>query len=195
MKKMMIAALALLVTGPALANTTVVTFDDYTGSPGTLSGGYVIQTGSNSLGAALPGNSTPYLSTTGTSYLLFNNIIGTVNSVSFDWGSNDLYNEFFILGDGGVTVFNQHGWGNGDHNSPADNGTFTHTFTAAEKLLGFTGFKFVSRDSNSIGQPAMEIDNATVISSVPEPASWALMVAGFAMVGYGSRSRHRAVAA
>jgi choice-of-anchor C domain-containing protein len=67
---------------------------------------------------------------------------------------------------------------------------FTYTFTAFSTLSSVT---FASAEYNPYG-PA--IDNVSIEesgggigSSVPEPASWALLIAGFGMVGVSARRR------
>ncbi|WP_310497277.1 choice-of-anchor C family PEP-CTERM protein [Sandarakinorhabdus sp.] len=62
------------------------------------------------------------------------------------------------------------------------------TFTAVNTMHAF---QFLSRENNPFGPV---IDNVS-ISLVPEPAMWAMMLAGFGLVGATMRRRSRAVAA
>jgi phospholipase/lecithinase/hemolysin len=55
--------------------------------------------------------------------------------------------------------------------------------------LSFDGLHFTTQVHR-----AMTADLAGVLG-VPEPSSWALMIAGFGMVGLAARRRHRTVAA
>ena len=67
--------------------------------------------------------------------------------------------------------------------------TFTYTFTAfaTSSLLTFA--------SDEYGPYGPALDNVSILSdggtgsTVPEPANWALMVAGFGMIGFASRRR------
>ena len=66
-------------------------------------------------------------------------------------------------------------------------------------------FKFVAAETAQTlrfladgprGQPPFALlDNVSVTAAVPEPASWALMLAGFGLIGFAARRRSSAVAA
>lgn len=188
--KYLITAAMLFAASPSLAVTTLIDFNDYTVNPATsYTGNAVIQTGTNSIGAALPSNSTPYYSTTGTSQINFTGYTGVVNWVSFDWGSNDKYNEAIFLDSRGRPNGAVHGWGDGNQFNATDNTNYKYVFTYEQKKRGFSGIKFVSRDSSSNPRAAYEIDNLRIQSSIPEPASWALMFAGFGLAGAAIRNR------
>lgn len=192
--KYLIAAAALFVASPSLAAITTIDFNDYTVNPAlNYTGNAVIQAGSNSVGAAGPGNSTPYYSTTGTSQINFVDQKNGINWISFDWYSNDKYNEVFFLDSKKHVIAAVHGWGSGNQTNTADNGNFKYIFTAKQKKHGFSGIKFVSRDNKSNPQAAFEVDN--VVSNVPEPASWALMLVGFGLTGAAIRGRRYGVVA
>jgi hypothetical protein len=195
--KYLIAAAALFVASPTLAVTTVVNFDNYNINPATSisgPGSYVIQTGSNNIGAAPPGNTTPYLSVIGRQTLTFSNFIGTLDFISFYWGSNDKYNEVRLLGSNGKAFYAKEGWVSGNQFNAADNTVFTYILTPANKLQGFSGVELVSHDR--LGQrAAIEIDNLVLQSYVPEPVSWALMLVGFGLTGAAIRGRRYGVVA
>lgn len=69
---------------------------------------------------------------------------------------------------------------NGNQSLASSNGRVTYTITGATPLL--TGIKFES-DQNS-----MELDNLA-IGAVPEPATWFMMLMGFAAVGFSMRRK------
>ncbi len=72
--------------------------------------------------------------------------------------------------------------------------TYSYTFTAfaANSTLTFSSFEY-----NPFG-PAL--DNVSILegdgagATVPEPATWGMMLAGFGLVGFASRRRTRSVA-
>lgn len=51
-----------------------------------------------------------------------------------------------------------------------------------------TGGVLSFQDSGPAGNEGNLLDNV-VLSAVPEPSTWALMIAGFAVVGFGLRRR------
>jgi hypothetical protein len=120
--------------------------------------------------------------------------LGDHSNFEFDWGSVDTYNTLVIYSViGGVThsytIIPPHGTllppANGIQNIAATNGLF--------KVTGAKGEVFTKMVLTS-SQNSFEIDNVAV--SVPEPASWALMIMGFGATGALLRSKRRqAVAA
>jgi hypothetical protein len=97
-----------------------------------------------------------------------------VSSFSFDAGSLDAYNFLTINYLGGTSqTFDGSG---------VVGQTFRAIFTAdgAERIAGVT----FSSDQNSF-----EIDNIAIGGAVPEPATWAMMIGGFGMVGGAMRRR------
>jgi hypothetical protein len=79
----------------------------------------------------------------------------------------------------------QHIWSTsyagGDYGIPAG------TFVAFEDLLGGGDLNYNDLD--------FVFTNVGVSNAVPEPAVWAMMIAGFGLVGYAARRRTTAVAA
>jgi hypothetical protein len=63
-------------------------------------------------------------------------------------------------------------------------GTFSFTVNAGDSY----GF-YVSTTDGALGRGAL------TVGAVPEPASWAMLIAGFGLVGAAARRRRRAVAA
>ena len=94
-----------------------------------------------------------------------------------------------------------------DFSASADTTTFTtqvgqngYPLSWAPKSFAFTAddgsatLAFSSGAANSSWGPAL--DNVTVtLNAVPEPATWALLIAGFGMVGVAARRRRSVVAA
>ena len=176
--------------GPAAGETLLVTFDSPLPAGFTLTGDY-------GLSNTTSGNAAePALDTT--TYLYTSSALGSgsatlstpnLKSISFYWGSIDDYNSVDILGAGGSTLLTVGGMmispANGDQSAPATNERVYFTAGAGEVI---TGLRFTSTGV------AFEIDDVAG-DAVPEPATWALMLAGFGMVGAAMRRRHIAVAA
>ena len=118
-------------------------------------------------------------------------------------------NDFFKKGSGGNfnglnpkpnTCFysgnNCNGGGNTDVR-PTDapvNGTFKLTFGALPALVTLSNFatRFQRTGPNYNGS-ASGIGNPVAVVPVPEPATWAMMIGGFGLVGGALRRRRRAV--
>jgi hypothetical protein len=206
----MLAAGALALATPASA-TVFFSFEAGAATPG---GGYTVIDNFDTLAGvavsgvagqvqikvppsdssgAPPANSSP----AGTAYLsvlaggIANIALANVSAFQFDWGSIDTYNT--------LTIFTNFGFGtvipgtmsstfvnpaNGDQVSPGTNGRFTVFSDSPGEY--FTGIQLES-STNSF-----EIDNLA-IATVPEPATWAMMILGFGAAGSLIR-RRRAMA-
>ena len=118
----------------------------------------------------------------------------TISKVSFIWGSVDTYNTLKILDREGIVFASYTG---SDVSALADGNT-TNPFTNPLVTFSFTGF-----DTTNIGgfefsstSNAFEFDNVAVVSgAVPEPATWAMMLFGFGVVGSALRRRNRSAIA
>ena len=199
------AAAAALTIGSAANAAITVTFDDGNGGlssgevsyatfdPGSTGGvtgsGFLIQTGSNSNGAdpAVGDQGDPYLSVLGGGNANFT-FAGGLTSLGLDYGSADAYNTFVLfLSDGttanytGSELINI-GTADGDQTAPRTNGRLT--FTTTDGML-ITGLRLMS------GQNSLEVDNFGVVSAVPEPGTWAMMLLGFGAVGFSMRRRRQ----
>lgn len=171
LKTIAAAAIAVIAAGSANAGTTVIDFNDgtapgFTGQFGLFS--------SDVHNVATGPNATPYLAvpsasvSSGTAVYTSNSFI---TSFSFDWGTPDSYNTLSFTGLDGTSV--------PITGAGLTAGLHTYTFSAADQI------KSVNFSSSN---RAFEIDNVSV-TAVPEPASWALMVGGFMMVGFVARRR------
>lgn len=217
-KKLISAAtLALLAAGSAQAVTVTSVFGapDPGVGPGasvlvdfngplpdgySLTGAFGFGNGTSSAAAAPAGVTSQYLIVSSA----ISNGIATLTTafdlsqLSFYWGSIDDYNSVQILGAGGVVLLDVNGIGlppaNGDQSLPATN---RRVFFTAENEEVITGVRFQSTDI------AFEIDDLGGIAAddgmsggVPEPATWAMMLVGFGMVGASVRRKQfKAVAA
>lgn len=203
-----VAAFALIFAGSASAATTLFTpdgaspaggytvIDTFDTAAGLSGSGYILTTAHDGNGAP-PANSIPY----DTSYL---SVMGggvanisfsaltkaTVGAFEFDWGSIDTYNTLIVhssLGDFSIIP----GSGsfpnaaNGDQVAAGTNGLFQVVGAAGETFSGIT----LESGSNSF-----EIDNLAIPAGVPEPATWAMMIAGFGLMGAALRNRQTAAA-
>lgn len=111
-----------------------------------------------------------------------------LRSVSLYWGSIDNFNTLDVLGPGGVLLRRI----NGGTLPPASGNQFSSNtnrrvfITAGNPAI--TGLTFRST------QAAFEFDDIAG-QAVPEPASWAMLLAGFGLVGLAARRRRSTVAA
>lgn len=115
--------------------------------------------------------------------------ISNIGSISFLWGSIDSYNVLTLLDRdgnsmgvfGGDDIIDP---ANGNQTDPAKNRVVTFRFDGADaSKIG--GLQFFSDNQN-----AFEIDSVKV-AAVPEPATWAMMIGGFGLIGLSMRRRTR----
>lgn len=176
--------------GLTAGETSFASFDSGPSSYGGVAGSlYSILTGSSSAGAdpAVGTMGDPYLSVLGGGFASFT--FAGLTQLGFDYGSADAYNTFqLFFSDGtnqtltGTDIISAAA--DGDQSAPRTNGRVT--FTAAANQL-ITGLR-LSSTTNSL-----ETDNYGIISAVPEPATWALMIFGIAGIG-GAMRRRRSLA-
>lgn len=115
----------------------------------------------------------------------------SLSNISIYWGSIDSFNSVDVLLSNGSTFTwagNELPPANGNQSAAATNRRVFFTADAGEAI---TGLQF-----NSSGV-AFELDDVygTAAGTVPEPQSWALLIAGFGMVGLAARRRRLKVVA
>lgn len=180
---------AAAFAGPA----TGVTIDFEGANPAgvTIGAGTIIATGpSNGNGAQPafgPGNSNHYI----------DGLDGQPGTVSYApgffegslfWGSIDDRNELQFFDAANTLLGSIHGYdlsppATSDGNQGAAASNVRVFFTSTDKI---TALKFVNH-----GSPAFEADNINLVSAVPEPATWAMMLVGFGAMGGALRTNRR----
>ena len=116
--------------------------------------------------------------------------IGQQYSLSFLLSGDNRPGQAYVLG-GSIAglSFSVGGVDGASGTNPGTLLSYNFTATSTSHLLSF--------DESSLTQASPIIDNiviSTVSGAVPEPASWAMLLAGFGMVGFAAR-RRRAIAA
>lgn len=170
------------VFGPPAGYTLVNGFDTTAAQAMITGSNFVFPTGSVSGQYVAPaGDSTPYLAILGGGSAT-TTFATDVRSFSFDYSTVDSYNLVKIAyADGGSE-------------------SFTGSFILGALPSGVSSGSFiVNGDGRAIGgltlstsSNSFEVDNLAVsagLGTVPEPASWALMVAGFGLIGFAARLR------
>jgi len=174
--------------GPAAGETLLADFNNSANDGLVQGSGFTFLTGNSNQGA-LPGagDGSRYLSVLsgGNATIDF----GVLTSgFSMDIGSVDDFNFLTLVFDDGTSEtfdgFDLVAVPDGNQQSGTTNGRFTFSVDDGRKITG------IQLASNGY---SFEVDNIA-ISAVPEPATWAMMIAGFAMVGFGLRGRRRGVA-
>lgn len=182
--------------GPGYNESIIVDFEAPVAGV-AYSGSYTIGTGLVPGFRAPPaGNTTNYFAVPGvngdapnlalidfTNYIAANRAFRTL---SFYWGSVDSYNTLEVIGKNNTILRSIVG---NEINNPA-NGNQTDPFSNQRVFLRFAdGEEFTGLRIRS-GQRAFELDDIAG-SAVPEPGTWIMLLAGFAMVGHAVRSRRR----
>lgn len=220
--KLLVLAAALAIAGPAAAANLVVN-GDFEAAPAPI-GGYSQYFGGNTFtGWTVTGNDVIVIDKNySESGLVFNAQGGSQNAIDLTGAGNTgaadgitqtiattpgkVYRLSFYVGNASPTGGNA-----GSYTQPStlnlsiDGGAvqsftnatntpfgidyqkFTLTFTAG----GATNLLFTN---GTVGDNMLGLDTVTV-TAVPEPATWALMLGGFLMVGFAARRRAGSVAA
>ena len=181
--------------GKLATETTFFTFDSAPAAGFSYSGNYNIVTGTSAGHYAAPaGDKTAFFYTSPEKP----DGVATLNTldlttVSFYWGSVDDYNVVDVLGAGGVTLTSI----NGADFSPATGGqevgdTNKRIFITAGADEVITGLRFHATGiAYEIDDVAGTLKTDEGGSTVPEPATWGLMIVGFGLVGVGARRRRK----
>lgn len=169
------------------SQTSFATFSG--GNNGGVTGNFIIQTGSNNLGAApaVGDIGDPYLSVLAGQTASFSFAgLGGISQLGLDYGSADSYNlfELLLLG-GGSAVFNgqdliNSGTADGNQSAPRTNGRLTFNAGVGTTIVGL--------NLRSFGN-SLETDNYGIVRAVPEPGTWAMMLLGFSVIGFGMRRK------
>lgn len=173
-----------------LGQTLIYDFDTVSPAAGALTGDYDIATAPGTPGvSAAPSGTTagthyltvPIASSSGSATL---DLGGEFQDVSFYWGSVDTYNTVTLYqADGSHTTITGSMIGFGvdpSGNQTNNNSNVRVNFTALGRGITSIGF-----DST---QYAFETDTFAG-TAVPEPATWAMMVGGFGLLGFAARRR------
>jgi hypothetical protein len=156
---------------------SVVTGTNIAFPTGTVSGQYV----------QVPGNNTPYLVVFGggSATITFNQI---VKSFSFDYSTVDTYNNLLITYDDATT----------DPVSGTDilNAYLLPSGSTSGSFIVNGNGKTISSITLTTTSNSFEVDNLAIsanLAAVPEPATWAMMLTGFGLVGLSARRRQRVI--
>ena len=203
-KRMIAATTAMLLAGSASAATLINgSFETSTldpgvfttvDSPSTIIDGWTVTSGSidyiGNYWVASDGNRSIDLAgnAIGSIAQSFDTIIGQSYTASFDLSANPdggaVARNLLVSIDGGGPLLFTHPGGNSNGAMNWLNNSFTFTATNASTNLAF------ATDGSSNGFYGAALDNV-LLSAVPEPAAWAMMIGGFAIVGGTVRRRRR----
>ena len=205
MKKLLVLA-AIAAATTASAASAAVTFTTFTTNPHTAGKNYTNFNGGTSGSLSLTGgqivdsttgNHAAPAGSDGKYYSVgpFDGTPGVLTlsqgayTLSFLYGSIDAYNSITFKYAEGSNIADL--TFTGEDFAALANGSQSGSDTNKyiQFNLGNTGDKIRSVEFGS-GQDAFEIDNLYV-NAVPEPAAWALMIAGFGVIGGALRTRSR----
>jgi hypothetical protein len=182
--------------GKAILEQVLADFDHapHAGVTVSTTGSAYLHTGSTGSYAAAPaGDTTQYLAlgTGGTATIDFSAYNASLNNrlktLSVYLGSIDSYNTIELLNTSGNVVRTITG-----NDLPGQNGDWFASATNRRLYLNFDPSEHIGAVRFSSSGVAFEFDDvAAGIGAVPEPASWALMIGGFGLVGGAMRRRQR----
>ena len=172
--------------GPPSGYTLYDDFNDGAGQALVSGGNFGFPTGDHpGQSLSVPGDLTPYLAVYGggTANIGFTGV-GDVRSFSFDYSTVDNYNTLTIhYATGPNTVYT---------GTQILNGLPTAVTNGSITVNG--DGRIITGLSLSTTSNAFEVDNLAFsagLAAAPEPASWALMLAGFGAIGGAMRSRRK----
>jgi hypothetical protein len=128
--------------------------------------------------------------TNGTSTFDFTNVYDdgrALGRFSLYWGSIDTYNTLSFLKADGTLVKSFTGV-----DFPPANGSQPAALTNRRITFGFSQADAVTKVRFASSQNAFEFDTLA-IAAVPEPASWAMLIAGFGLIGATMRRRRQQI--
>jgi hypothetical protein len=157
-------------------------------------GGWTFNTSSTFLATPIQGEDGALLlnETNGSASRLITGLtIGTSYALSFLLSGDNRPGQAYVL-NGGIAglTFTVNGTDGASGTNPGSLLSYGFTATSTSHTLSFS--------ESSLTSASPIIDNISIESVagvVPEPASWALLLAGFGMVGFAARRRRAAIAA
>lgn len=173
--------------GPGPGETLVVTFDAPDAAGYSWTGGLsTAATSVSGVAAAPAGDATTFgfVSSADTPNWATLTTPG-VQTISFYWGSIDTFNKVEVLDTGGNVMATVTGWAF----QPHDGNWFQQSTNRRVFFTAGPG-EWIGGLRLSSSGVAFEFDDFA--ASVPEPATWAMLLAGFGLVGFAAR-RRRAV--
>jgi len=113
---------------------------------------------------------------------------------TFNWhdSGDNLYGAYVTLSKVGGGTFNLLGFDYASDDLTVTDGT-TSILLNGSGNVSANLFNVTSVTFSSLNYTNNQLDNVQVSGAVPEPASWALMLGGFGLVGGAMRSRKRSV--
>jgi hypothetical protein len=169
------------------APTGYTLFDDFNlpaGQSLVTGSGFYFPTGNQSNAAAIPGDTTPYLAVTGGSASIA--FTAPVKSFSFDYSTVDTYNT--------LTIYYKDGSTSTITGSDILGTKYATGQTSGSFIINGDG-QLISSLKLTSPSPAFEVDNLAIsanlapVPGVPEPATWAMMLLGFGLIGFVARRR------
>ena len=127
-------------------------------------------------------DATKYLAVLGGGQATFTQAIGDITQVSYDWGSIDRFN--FIKAYSGDTLVSTI-FGSA---FPPATGATGSALTNQHVTLNYSASANVTKLVFGSDTNSFEFDNLSV-TAVPEPATWAMLIAGMTMTGAAMRRR------
>ncbi|OSZ65244.1 hypothetical protein CAP39_12240 [Sphingomonas sp. IBVSS1] len=174
--------------GPLPGERLVVSFDAPNAAGFTWDGAPATRTGSLSGVAAAPAGVSGrfgFVSTQAGRPAIATLRTPALRSISLYWGSVDAHNRVQVLGTNGQTLLTLNG-----NQFTAASGNWNAALTNRRvqfRAMGGTeigGLRFIARGT------AFEFDSIAA-GAVPEPSSWALLIAGFGLTGTMARRQRR----
>jgi hypothetical protein len=170
-----------------------------------INGGNVLTGPAAQLSGSIPANAPPF-TYSGTAFFGGGGVRGPFNqlsAVNVDFTTKDLLNIKEVINTNGPNWTVQF-FANGTqvqfintqpsdpaNNTPITTLTFATTPASLDQLgIGFSGFAADGSSSATISGISLSTDG-TVTSAVPEPSTWAMMVLGFAGLGFMSYRKSR----